>query len=142
MGLPWDLETARNGSAVLRNAISTKNLEGIVKLTDIDKSIGVYSREKVPVLLFYNFIYGIIRYQLISMGEEHNVVFGQGLKVNRAKSTLTSPSLCLMRHIEGEVSVLLALLTLGPCPKNTLCSSPIVNSSISCWSPSHPLSIQ
>ena len=59
------------------------------------------------------------------MGEEHNVVFGQGLKVNRATSTLSSPSLCLMRHIEGEVSVLLALLTLGPCPKTTLCSSPI-----------------
>ena len=35
------------------------------------------------------------------MGEEHNVVFGQGLKVNRAKSTLTSPSICLMRHIGG-----------------------------------------
>ena len=60
-----------------------------------------------------------------AMGEEHNVVFGQGLKVNRATSTLSSPSICLMRHIEGEVSVLLALLTLGPCPKTTLCSSPI-----------------
>ena len=59
------------------------------------------------------------------MGEEHNVVFGQGPKVNKAKSTPTSPSICLMRHIEGEVSVLLALLTLGPCPKTTLCSSPI-----------------
>ena len=60
------------------------------------------------------------------MGEEHNVVFGQGPKVNKAKSTPTSPSICLMRHIEEEVSVLLALLTLGPCPKTTLCSSPIV----------------
>ena len=60
------------------------------------------------------------------MGEEHNVVFGQGPKVNKAKSTPTSPSICLMRHIVGEVSVLLALLTLGPCPKTTLCSSPIV----------------
>ena len=59
------------------------------------------------------------------MGEEHNVVFGQGPKVNKAKSTPTSPSICLMRHIEEEVSVLLALLTLGPCPKITLCSSPI-----------------
>ena len=59
------------------------------------------------------------------MGEEHNVVFGQGPKVNKAKSTPTSPSICLMRHIEEEVSVLLALLTLGPCPKTTLCSSPI-----------------
>ena len=59
------------------------------------------------------------------MGEEHNVVFGQGPKVNRAKSTLTSPTICLMRHKEGEVSVLLALLTLGPCPKTTLCSFPI-----------------
>ena len=60
------------------------------------------------------------------MGEEQNVVFGQGPKVNRAKSTLTSPSICLMRHKEGEVSVFLALLTLGPCPKTTLCSSPII----------------
>ena len=60
------------------------------------------------------------------MGEEHNVVFGQGPRVNRAKSTLTSSSLCLMRHMEGEVGVLLALLTLGPCPKTTLCSSPIL----------------
>ena len=59
------------------------------------------------------------------MGEEHNVVFGQGPRVNRAKSTLTSSSICLMRHMEGEVGVLLALLTLGPCPKTTLCSSPI-----------------
>ena len=59
------------------------------------------------------------------MGEEHNVVFGQGLKVNRATSTLSSSSICLMRHIEGEESVLLALLTLSPCPKTTLCSSPI-----------------
>ena len=59
------------------------------------------------------------------MGEEHNVVFGQGPRVNRAKSTLTSPTICLMRHMEGEVGVLLALLTLGPCPKTTLCSSPI-----------------
>ena len=42
-----------------------------------------------------------------------------------AKSTLSAPSICLMRHIEGEVSLLLALLTLGPCPKTTLCSSPI-----------------
>ena len=62
-----------------------------------------------------------------TMGEEHNVVFGQGPKVNKAKSTPTSPSICLMRHIEEEVSVLLALLTLGPCPKTTLCSSPIEN---------------
>ena len=61
----------------------------------------------------------------IAMGEEHNVVFGQGQKVNRATSTLSTPSICLLRHIEGEVSVLLALLTLGPCPKTTLCSSPI-----------------
>ena len=60
------------------------------------------------------------------MGEEHNVVFGQGPRVNRAKSTLTSSSICLMRHMEGEVGVLLALLTLGPCPKTTLCSSPIM----------------
>ena len=60
------------------------------------------------------------------MGEEQNVVFGQGPKVNKAKSTPTSPSTCLMRHIEEEVSVRLALLTLGPCPKTTLCSSPIV----------------
>ena len=60
-----------------------------------------------------------------TMGEEHNVVFGQGPRVNRAKSTLTSSSICLMRHMEGEVGVLLALLTLGPCPKTTLCSSPI-----------------
>ena len=60
------------------------------------------------------------------MGEEHNVVFGQGLKVNRAKSTLTSPSICLMRHIEGVESALVALLTFCPCPKTTLCSSPIV----------------
>ena len=59
------------------------------------------------------------------MGEVHNVVFGQGPKVNKAKSTPTSPSICLMRHKEGEVSVLLALLTFGPCTKNTLCSSPI-----------------
>ena len=59
------------------------------------------------------------------MGEEHNVGFGQGPKVNRATSTPTSPSICLMRHIEGEVGVLVALLTLGPCPKPTLCSSPI-----------------
>ena len=62
---------------------------------------------------------------VLSMGEEHNVVFGQGPRVNRAKSTLTSSSICLMRHMEGEVGVLLALLTLGPCPKTTLCSSPI-----------------
>ena len=61
------------------------------------------------------------------MGEEHNVVFGQGPRVNRAKSTLTSSSICLMRHMEGEVGVLLALLTLGPCPKTTLCSSPIAS---------------
>ena len=61
----------------------------------------------------------------VLMGEEHNVVFGQGPRVNRAKSTLTSSSICLMRHMEGEVGVLLALLTLGPCPKTTLCSSPI-----------------
>ena len=60
-----------------------------------------------------------------AMGEEHNVVFGQGPKVNKAKTTPTSPSICLMRHKEEEVSVLLALLTLGPCPKTTLCSSPI-----------------
>ena len=59
------------------------------------------------------------------MGEEHNVGFGQRLKVNRAKSTLSSPSICLLRHIEGEVGVLVALLTFGPCPKPTLCSSPI-----------------
>ena len=59
------------------------------------------------------------------MGEEHNVVFGQGLKVNGATSTLTSPSICLMRHIEGVESVLVALLTLSPCQKTTLCSSPI-----------------
>ena len=65
------------------------------------------------------------------MGEEHNVVFGQGQKVNRATSTLSTPSICLMRHIEGEVSVLLALLTLGPCPKTTLCSSPIKNKTCS-----------
>ena len=51
------------------------------------------------------------------MVEEHNVVFGQGPKVNRAKSTLTSPSICLMRHMEGEVGVLLALLTLAPVQK-------------------------
>ena len=78
------------------------------------------------------FIFGPISYwraffhDYYTMGEEHNVVFGQGLKVNRAKSTLSSPSICLMRHIEGEESVLLALLTLSPCPKTTLCSSPIV----------------
>ena len=54
------------------------------------------------------------------MGEEHNVVSGQGPKVNRAKSTLSSLSLCLMRHIEGEESVLLVLLTLRPCPETTL----------------------
>ena len=59
------------------------------------------------------------------MGEEHNVGFGQGPKVNRATSTPTSPSICLRRHIEGEVGVLVALLTLSPCPKPTLCSSPI-----------------
>ena len=74
------------------------------------------------------------------MGEEHNVVFGQGPKVNKAKSTPTSPSICLMRHKEEEVSVLLALLTLGPCPKTTLCSSPIgfmkciiLKSPSACW---------
>ena len=61
-----------------------------------------------------------------TMGEEHNVVFGQGQKVNRATRALSTPSICLMRHIEGEVSVLLALLTLSPCPKTTLCSSPII----------------
>ena len=61
----------------------------------------------------------------LSMGEEHKIVFGQGPKVKRAKSTLTSPSICLMRHIEGEERVLVALLTLSPCPKTTLCSSPI-----------------
>ena len=66
------------------------------------------------------------------MGEEHNVVFGQGLKVNRAKSTLTSPSICLMRHIEGVESVLVALLTFCPCPKTTLCSSPIAFLSFLC----------
>ena len=60
------------------------------------------------------------------MAEEHNVVFAQGLKVSRAKSTLSSPAICLMRHIEGEESVLLALLTLWPCPETTLCWSPIV----------------
>ena len=38
----------------------------------------------------------------IIMGEEHNVVFGQGPKVNRAKSTLTSHSICLMSYIEKE----------------------------------------
>jgi len=32
-----------------------------------------------------------------------------------------------MSHIEGAESVLLALLTLSPCPKTTLCSSPIDN---------------
>ena len=32
------------------------------------------------------------------MGEEHNVGFGQGPKVNRATSTPTSPSICLLRH--------------------------------------------
>ena len=30
-----------------------------------------------------------------------------------------------MRHIEGEESVLLALLTLRPCPETTLCLSSI-----------------
>ena len=48
------------------------------------------------------------------MGEEHNAVFGQGLKVNRAESTLSAPSICLSRHMEGEESVLVALLTLSP----------------------------
>jgi len=38
------------------------------------------------------------------MAEEHNVVFVQGPKVNRAKSTLSSPSICLMRQIEGVES--------------------------------------
>ena len=61
-----------------------------------------------------------------SMGEKHNVVFGKALKVSWATGTLSSPSICLMRHIwGGEDSVLLALLTLSPCPKTTLCSSPI-----------------
>ena len=59
------------------------------------------------------------------MGDQHNVVSGQGRKVNRAKSTLSSPSICLMRHIEGQESVLLALLTLHACPETTLCWSPI-----------------
>ena len=36
-----DLETARNGSAVLRNAISTKNLEGKVKIIDLEISVVV-----------------------------------------------------------------------------------------------------
>ncbi len=60
------------------------------------------------------------------MGEEQNVVFGQGLKVNRAKSTLSSFSICLMKHKEKEgVCVRVALLTFSPCPKTTLCSSHI-----------------
>ena len=54
------------------------------------------------------------------MGEEHNVGFGQGLKVNRATNTPTSPSICLLRQNEGEVGVLVALLNLGPCPKPTI----------------------
>ena len=32
-----------------------------------------------------------------------------------------------MRHIDKEESVLVALLTLSPCPKTTLCSSSIEN---------------
>jgi len=52
------------------------------------------------------------------MGEDYNVVLGQGLKVNKAKSTLSSPSICLMRHIEGEEIVLVALLTFEPLSKN------------------------
>jgi len=40
--------------------------------------------------------------ELLLMGEEHNVTFGQGLKVKWAKSTLSSASICLMRQIEGE----------------------------------------
>ena len=55
----------------------------------------------------------------ILMGDKHIVVSGQGRKVSRAKSTLSSPSICLMRHKEGENSVLLALLTWCPCPETT-----------------------
>ena len=59
------------------------------------------------------------------MGDQHNVVSGQGCKVNRAKSTLSPPSIIFMRHREGEESVLLVLLTLRPCPETTLWLSPI-----------------
>ncbi len=52
---------------------------------------------------------------LFGMGEEHNVVFGQGPKVDRATRTLP-PSPCLMRHEEKE-SALVDLLTVSPCPK-------------------------
>ena len=82
-------------------------------------------RQRSAQSQFKRLFFGEGRQEEYIMGEEHNVVFGQGPKVNKAKSTPTSPSICLMRHLEGEVSVLLALLTLGPCPKTTLCSSPI-----------------
>jgi len=55
------------------------------------------------------------------MGAEHNVFFGQGIKLRRAKSTLSftmSHEICRER-----VKVLVALLTLSPCPKIRLCSS-------------------
>ena len=36
------------------------------------------------------------------MGDEHNVVSGQGRKVNKDKSTLYSPSIFIMRNTEGK----------------------------------------
>ena len=53
---------------------------------------------------------------MLIMREEHNLVFGQGLKFNSATSTL-SPSPCLMRHIEKESVLVAHLLTLAPVQK-------------------------
>ena len=58
--------------------------------------------QKRHLLLGHLLVHYLTTILYLLMGDEHNVGFGQGRKVNRGSSTLTSFSICLMRHIEKE----------------------------------------